>query len=844
VNTDREPDAGAISAFVHALFRHADDGSFVSLRAFNQFNDGIPPPYNVGVQINGQDLGPIIAAAVAGARYAANHSDALVFAPPIATFRTARGAAEADLINGVCISVEIDAGGDTGSTRGRLEELLGPATVVVASGGEIIDTGTGEVFPKLHLHWRLSEPTRAPEEHAVLKHARWLACALVHADPTAKSAVHPLRWPGSWHLKAAPKLACIVALNEAAEVHLAEAVDALELAAEAVGLRHVGIGDARPSVSPQAPLPLVESALAAIPNDDEHWDFWIKIGLLTYAATGGSDPGRTAWIDWSRKSSKFVEGACEERWNHFHGSPPTKGGAGTLFFLAKAAGWIDPRTSSLVTDDSCSRGSGANPPRPPGPEPAITDDNNAVTKKEQSKSESQARDRATEQIANESGLVTEGNVADAFAREHRDELRYDHQAGSWYVWDRSRWNCDETKLAYRWAHEKARSLAAQTDNNKAILGAGRAAFAAGVERLAQAARIFAVTHDHWDQDQWLLGTPGGTIDLRTGELQPVRREDHISKQTAITPAETVDCPMWLEFLNEVTQGDEALISFLQRWFGYCLTGDTREHALLFVYGPGGNGKGVLMNTVFAILGDYAVNAAMDTFVATRGDKHTTDLAMLAGARLVMTTEVEEGREWAEARIKALTGGDPITARFMRYDNFTFYPRFKLTISGNHKPSIRNIDDAARRRFNIVPFLFKPSRVDKRLTENLKNEWPGILRWIVDGCVDWQRVGLNPPKVVTEATDIYFGEEDSIRHWIDESCETGSDRTDTTAALFKSWSGYAAASGEKPRSIKWLSRTLTKQGFKHVPEVSGHRKQRGFEGIRVKPLPTLFGSGAE
>ena len=338
-----------------------------------------------------------------------------------------------------------------------------------------------------------------------------------------------------------------------------------------------------------------------------------------------------------------------------------------------------------------------------------------------------------------------------------------------------------------------------------------------MERFAQADRAFAVTSKIWDADPWLLGTPGGTVDLKTGNLRPARQEDHITKQTAVTPAETADCPKWLTFLEQATDGDKALVGFLKRWLGYCLTGDTREHALLFVYGPGGNGKGVLLNTAAGILGSYATNAAMDTFTASQSDRHPTDLAMLAGARLVMTTETEEGRAWAEARIKTLTGGDPITARFMRRDFFTFMPNFKLTVSGNHKPALRNVDDAAKRRFNIAPFMNKPATPDKELPAKLQAEWPGILRWMIDGCLEWQRDGLNPPKVITEATKEYFEEQDSIRQWIEECCETGKKtQADTTEALFKSWTGYALASGEKPGTMKWFSQNLIRQGSNRFP----------------------------
>jgi putative DNA primase/helicase len=367
-----------------------------------------------------------------------------------------------------------------------------------------------------------------------------------------------------------------------------------------------------------------------------------------------------------------------------------------------------------------------------------------------------------------------------------------------------------------------------------MVDAGMARFADGVEKLAQAHRSFAVTVEQWDRDPWLLGTPAGTVDLRTGILQPAARDDYITRQTAVAPADTADCPKFLAFLQQSTGNDEGMIAYLRRWFGYGLTGVIFEHVLQFLYGPGGNGKGVLLNTAFRVMGDYAVNAAIDTFLVTRGDKHSTDLAMLAGARFVMTTELDEGREWAEARIKALTGGDPITARFMRRDNFTFAPRFKLTISGNHKPDLRNVDDAMRRRFYIIPFLLRPEHVDGHLTDNLKQEWPQILRWMIEGCLEWQRVGLNAPKAVVDATDQYFMDQNIVRHWIDACCEEDPKLIDTSANLFASWSEFADASGERPRTTKWLTQTLIRQGFTSVKEVPGHRGKRGFEGIRAKP----------
>ena len=296
-----------------------------------------------------------------------------------------------------------------------------------------------------------------------------------------------------------------------------------------------------------------------------------------------------------------------------------------------------------------------------------------------------------------------------------------------------------------------------------------------------------------------------------------------------------DCPQWLAFLEQVTAGDTGLIRFLKQWCGYCLTGDIGEHALLFAHGPGGNGKGVFINTVAWIMGDYARTAAMDTFVASTNDKHPTELAMLRGARLVTASETEEGRAWAEARIKALTGGDPITARFMRQDFFTFMPQFKLTIIGNHKPVLRNVDEANRRRINMASFVYKPPVKDVKLEEKLRAEGPGILRWMIEGALDWQKNGLVRPEVVTKATADYFSEQDTVHQWIEEHCDLGATQSDTLAVLFKNWTDYAISNGEKPGTTKWFSQTLARLGCEAVKNTPGNNGKRGFKGIGVKAV---------
>jgi putative DNA primase/helicase len=540
----------------------------------------------------------------------------------------------------------------------------------------------------------------------------------------------------------------------------------------------------------------VADALRSVPNTHD-WHGWVKIGAAIYDAI--ADDGEDLFVAWSARSPKNDPAATQAKWASFRTSPMGIT-AGTLFWEAQQNGWKAERERKAE-----SGGAG-----PTGPSALAAPASDADFE------------------------LTEHGVALAFAQRHADALRYCHTAGAWYVWTGTHWAKNETKLAFAWARNLVAELNREEEMKVRAI-TGKASFTAAVERFAQADIAFAVTAAAWDRSPWLLGTPGGTVDLQTGELRAARREDLITRVTAVAPAATADCPVFLAFLEQATGGDTDLAAFLQRWFGYCLTGITTEHALLFVYGPGGNGKSVLLLAAGGILGAYAATAAMDTFSASQGERHSTDLAMLHGARLVMTTETEEGRAWAEARIKALTGGDPISARFMRRDFFTFTPAFKLTISGNHRPALRNVDDAARRRFNVVPFVHRPAKPDPALSEKIQAEWPGILRWMIDGCLAWQREGLGRPKAVLDATEDYFAEQDVVGQWIEDRCEVDPLVGDTSNALFRSWRDYAIGRAEDPRTAKWFATVLERRGFRRTKDCDLFRG-RGFRGIKANPEP--------
>ena len=423
---------------------------------------------------------------------------------------------------------------------------------------------------------------------------------------------------------------------------------------------------------------------------------------------------------------------------------------------------------------------------------------------------------------------SEESLALRFAARHANDLRYVAPWGRWLRWDGTRWAFDDSLGAFDLARRICREAAAECEKPSTAAALASAKCVAAVERLAKADRRLAATVKQWDADPWVLNTPGGVIDLRTGTLRRHAPEYHHTMITAVAPGG--DCPRWRMFLDDVTDGDKGLQAFLQRLAGYGLTGSTREHSLAFLYGTGANGKSVFTATIAGVLGDYHKTAPIETFTASAGDRHPTDLAMLRGARLVTVVETEEGRRWAESRIKSLTGGDTIAARFMRRDFFEFKPQFKLLIAGNHKPALRSVDEAIRRRFHLVPFTvtIPAEKRDPDLCEKLQGEWPGILAWAIDGCLAWQRDGLMPPDAVIDATAHYLDGQDAIAAWLDETCTKDPEAWETRVDLFASWKAWAEKSGEFVLPRRRFLDAFETRGF------TSHRRNsgRGFYGVRI------------
>lgn len=412
--------------------------------------------------------------------------------------------------------------------------------------------------------------------------------------------------------------------------------------------------------------------------------------------------------------------------------------------------------------------------------------------------------------------VTEDGVAREFTRLYGGRLLFDHDVAQWYKYNETAgcWKKDGQKLGLHYCRLLARKATVR-EKPAARIMARKAGFAAGVEKFVRADPVHAVQQSVWDPDPWLLCVPGGVVDLRTGKSHPPAPEYRMTMQTAVAPAESENCPLWFRFLEDATGADDGLTRFLQMFLGICLTGITREHILVFIWGGGGNGKSVFLNTSSGILNEYATTASIETFTASTNARHPTELAVLKGKRLVTSSETEEGHAMAEARVKQMTGGDTISARLMRQDSFTFRPQFKLLITGNHRPTLKNVDDAARRRFNIVPFTRKPHYPDFDLEEKLRAEWPAILRWMINGVIDWQENGLVRPSSIVEATNAYFSGQDHFGQWLEEACTIRPGDLSSwvpSRVLFESWSAFAKAANVEHGNTTRFGENMGRRGF--------------------------------
>jgi putative DNA primase/helicase len=423
------------------------------------------------------------------------------------------------------------------------------------------------------------------------------------------------------------------------------------------------------------------------------------------------------------------------------------------------------------------------------------------------------------------------------------QIRYDHRRRRWLLWKDHLWEPDRdghiARLAIEAARERFHRAAKIEDLEErariakhAISSESRMRIEACLS-LAKNIKPLADSGENWDTDIWLLGVKNGVIDLRTGELRPGQPEGRITMTTGIDFDPQAKCPRWQQFLSEVFD-DAELIDWLWRALGYSITGDTTEQCIFMGHGVGANGKGVLTTALHGALGDYAFSSPFSTFELYQRASIPNDLAALEFRRFVSSSETNDNTRLNEARIKAISGCDPITARYLHQEYFSFWPHLKLWLFVNHKPKV--IDDSLGfwRRVRLIPFTqqFIGTADDHRLSEKLRVEAPGILVWLVHGCLEWQKRGLEPaPECVRAATQEYRQESDILAEFITGKCIEHPGATVKASGLYSAYKQWADAEGLGSRE------TLTATAFgrrmhERYTKVKG-RESNFYSGIGLK-----------
>ncbi len=417
---------------------------------------------------------------------------------------------------------------------------------------------------------------------------------------------------------------------------------------------------------------------------------------------------------------------------------------------------------------------------------------------------------------------TDVGNARRLVRDHGQDLQWVPTWCTWLAWDGKRWRRDTKGEVVQRAKRVAAALweeaAAEIDSERrkqAGKWAMQSESAQRIEAMIRLARTepgVPVEANELDADPWLLNTPTGTLNLRTGQLQPHARSDLITKITTAGYSLSAECCTWERFLEQVIP-DEDVRSFLRRAVGYALTGLTSEHVLFFLHGAGANGKSTFLRTLLTVLGDYGRQAEPDLLLAKR-DAHPTGVADLLGARLVVSSEIEDGRRLAEGTVKQLTGGDVLKARFMRQDFFEFSPTHTLFLAANHRPVVHGTDHAIWRRLQLVPFTVTIPTEDQDilLGERLKEEMVGVLRWAVRGCLEWQTGGLASPLAVQLATSSYRADMDQLGAFIDERCVVLESAVVPATQIYEAYQAWAHETGERATTQRELGVALSERGY--------------------------------
>ncbi len=441
---------------------------------------------------------------------------------------------------------------------------------------------------------------------------------------------------------------------------------------------------------------------------------------------------------------------------------------------------------------------------------------------------------------------TDSGNAELIAARFKDSLRFDHQRKRWLVWRRKRWQEDRDGAVFRMAkaaaRERLRAAACIREDDKreamidwARLSESHYRLKAALE-LAKNTAPIANAGNRWDSDPFLLGVGNGVVDLRTGHLRTARPQDRITLNTEILYEPSARCPRFEQFLREAFSSDAEVIQFVQKAVGYSLSGDVTEQCLFACCGDGANGKSTLLEIIRYVLGDYAHNLPFSAFELTARSSISNDIAGVASKRFVTAVETNENVRLNEGRLKALTGGDRCTARFLYQENFSFDPTAKFWLAFNHKPRVTDDSHGFWRRIRLIPFTtkFSDSNRDKDLPAKLRAEAQGILSWAVRGCLLWQQEGLGVPPAVDAATKTYRQENDAVGEFIEERYLASPDGFVSSSVLRAEYEYWAQENGETALDPRALADRLRARGL--VRDRGGQPRVRGWRGLQKRPGP--------
>lgn len=501
---------------------------------------------------------------------------------------------------------------------------------------------------------------------------------------------------------------------------------------------------------------------------DDSYDNWLR---LAFALSSMGDEGRELFHKVSAVSPKYDLEECDKQYDNAFGRKGRFGGVtiATFFSYAKEAGDLKP---------VCVRN---------------TD------------------------LGNSQRLVNS----------YGDDIRYCSTWKKWLAWNKKSglWQIDNSGKVWRLARKAVKKMfheaasISDSEKRKALFKWGHTSESArkivDMVKLAESEEGIAISPEALDLNQWLLNCKNGTIDLQTGQLREHDKNDLITKVIPVGYDETAECPKWGRFLDRIMDGNQELISFLQRIVGYALTGDTREQCFFILHGDGANGKSTFIKTICALLGDYAQTATFETFLSKKqSNAANNDIARMHGMRFISAVEAEESRRLAENVIKQVTGGDTVTARFLYGEHFEFIPQFKIFLASNFKPKINCNDPAMWRRVNLIPFTVSIPEEEqiKDLEGQLKDEVSGILNWAIKGCLEWQRNGLQTPEEVVTVTKEYRNEMDTVSAFLDERCTLLSNLRVNPTELFDAYKRYCEKNGEVFLPMKRFGVSLNNKGY--------------------------------